>query len=348
MEGLTEVQRVGRVVPGTATTPARPADPGAGAQESKRLRPGRRLTSATSSESGARLLSLRSRAAMWAGLGIGVAVYLVFGIAPAVGNLVVSFTNYSGLPGSATSFAGLRNYTALATSQRPGFVAGVIATALFVVGVTVVQNVVALLLAHRLQGTGKVAALLRMAVFLPIVLGVTVVGLIWLLIFNPAGGPAASFFGDFGVQSAYFGGSSSALPLVIMVQIWQNLGFTMLVFIGGLRAIPPDLYEAADIDGVTAWQRLRSITVPLLAPAVTVNVLLAVVGSFTLYNLIYVLTGGLHGTNTLGMLAFTAAFGTSADLGYGAAVSIALFVMTFIVALPLLAWLRTRERRVLA
>jgi raffinose/stachyose/melibiose transport system permease protein len=102
------------------------------------------------------------------------------------------------------------------------------------------------------------------------------------------------------------------------------------------------------MDGIGAWQRLRRITFPLLAPTVTVNVLLAVVGSFTTYNLIYVLTDGQYGTNTLGMLAFNSAFGSSANLGLGAAVSMVLFVMTLIVALPLMAWLRHRERRLLS
>jgi ABC-type sugar transport system permease subunit len=81
----------------------------------------------------------------------------------------------------------------------------------------------------------------------------------------------------------------------------------------------------------------------------TINVLLAVIGSFTTYNLIYILTGGQSttGTETLGMLAFNNAFGLSANLGYGAAVSVALFVLTLVVALPLTWYLRSRERRIL-
>ncbi len=284
---------------------------------------------------------------MWSGLLVGMAVYVLFGIVPAAGNLVVSFTDYSGLAGSTTNFTGLTNYTAMATTERPGFVSAIGATVVFVVGVTLLQNAFGLLLAHRLQGEGRLAGFLRVLVFLPIVLGVTIVGLIWILLLNPSEGPAASLLGAFGTSSAFFGSSRDALPLVILVQIWQNVGFSTLVFIGGLRAINPEIYEAAAIDGITAWRRLRTITFPLLAPSMTVNVLLAVVGSFTTYNLIYVLTDGQNGTNTLGMLAFTSAFGSSADLGYGAAVSIALFVFTLLVALPVMAWLRHRERRLL-
>jgi ABC-type sugar transport system permease subunit len=285
---------------------------------------------------------------MWAGLLLGVAVYVLFGIAPAAVQVLISFTNYTALPWASTNFVGLSNYSAMFTTQRPGFTQALSASIVFVLAVTIGQNLIALLLAHRLQGEGRWAAAGRVVVFLPIALGVTIVGLIWLLIFDPNGGPASSFLGTLGIHSAFFGSSSWAMPLVILVQIWQNAGFSTLVFIGGLRAIDPQIYEAAGIDGIGAWQRLRRITWPLLAPAVTVNVMLALVGSFTLYNTIYVLTQGQYGTQTLGMLAFNAAFGSyQANIGYGAAVTVTLFLMTLVVAVPAMLLLRYRERRLL-
>jgi ABC-type sugar transport system permease subunit len=294
------------------------------------------------------LLSRGSRLTMWAGLLIGLAVYVLFGLVPMAGNIIISFTNYTALPSAPVNNVGFSNYSSMFSSQSAGFEPAVIATLVFVVAVTLGQNVVALLLAHRLQGTGRAAAAGRVLVFLPIALGVTIVGLVWILIFNPQQGPAASLLSAFGAHSAFFGSGSWAMPLVIFVQIWQNVGFSMLVFIGGLRTIDPQVYEAASMDGVTAWQRLRRITFPLLAPAVTANLLLAVVGAFTTYNLIYVLTDGQNGTQTLGMLAFNEAFGNfQANLGFGAAVSVFLFLMTLIVALPLMAALRYRERRLL-
>jgi ABC-type sugar transport system permease subunit len=286
--------------------------------------------------------------AMWGGLAAGLVVYLLFGITPMVANVVISFTNYTALPFAPVNNVGFSNYTAMFTSESPGFNPAVVATLVFVVAVTVGQNVIALLLAHRLAGESKWAAVGRVLVFLPIALGVTIVGLVWILIFNPQQGPAASLFGLFGMHPAFFGSDTWAMPLVIFVQIWQNVGFSTLVFIGGLRAIDPQIYEAAAMDGVRPWQRLRKITFPLLAASVTANVLLAVVGAFTTYNLIYVLTDGQYGTQTLGMLTFNAAFGSfEANLGYGAAVSVFLFGVTLIVALPLMVLLRFRERRLL-
>ncbi|HUN32078.1 MAG TPA: sugar ABC transporter permease [Trebonia sp.] len=295
---------------------------------------------------GPQLLSRGSRVTMWAGLLIALAVYVLFGLVPMAGNVIISFTNYTALPSAPVNNVGFSNYTSMFTSQAPGFDQAIVATGVFVVAVTIGQNALALLLAHKLQRPGRAAAIGRVLVFLPIALGVTVVGLTWILIFNPQEGPAASLLSAFGVHSAFFGSASWAMPLVIFVQIWQNAGFSTLVFIGGLRSIDPQVYEAADIDGVGAWRRLRRITFPLLAPALTANTLFAVVGAFTTYNLIYVLTDGQYGTQTLGMLAFNEAFGSfQANLGYGAAVSVFLFAATLVVALPLMALLRYRERR---
>jgi raffinose/stachyose/melibiose transport system permease protein len=294
-----------------------------------------------------RMLSRSSRVTMWAGLWLGLVFFVLFGVVPAVANLVVSLTNYSGLAGTTTSFTGLSNFTTLLTTQRPGFLSSLLESLYFVVGVTVLQNVIAMALAHRLQGDTRHSAFLRIMAFLPLVLGVTVVGIVWLLMFDPQSGPVQAALGPLGIHSAFFGSGTLAMPLVIIVQVWQNLGFTMFVFIGGLKAIPREIFEVSKIDGVKPWRRFRSITWPLMAPVVTVNVTFAVIGSLTTYNLIYILTDGQFGTNTLGMLAFNSAFGNTADLGLGAAMSVILLALAIVVALPLVALLQYRERRLL-
>ena len=338
---MTGDSAAGNAAPGSAA----PSSPVAGRLAVRRAVHRRRRAAGP-----ARLLSARSRALMWSGIALALAVYVLFGLVPAAATALVSFTDYADFPGAPVHFTGLANYTSMFTVNRPGFMPAVIATAVFVIAVTVLQNVLALAIAHRLVGDTRWNAVMRVVVFLPIVLGVTIVGLIWILFFDPGQGPGSSLWGAFGARSAFFGSASLAMPLVIFVQIWQNTGFSTMVFIGGLKAISPEIYQAASLDGVRAWQRLRRITWPLLAPSVTVNVLLAVVGAATVYNLIYVLTDGQNGTMTLGMLSFNAAFGTSggANLGYGAAVGTVLFVVTLVVALPLMWYLRRRERRLLA
>jgi ABC-type sugar transport system permease subunit len=326
--------------PGTATA-ERPAAPGTASAPAggwlRRRRRGRP----------ARLLSMPSRLAMWGGIVLALGAYTLFGLVPTVGNALISLTDYQDFPGEPFNFIGLSNYTDMFTNERPGVVAAIKATIIFVLAVTIVQNAIAMMMAHRLSGPGRTTAILRVLVFLPAVLGVVVGGLIWILIFSPSGGPAASLWSLFGASSSFFGSSSLAMPLVIFVQIWLSLGFTSLVFISGLKAIDPAIYEAAEIDGIRRWQRFRRITWPLMAPSVTANVLLAVVGSMTVFQTIYVLTDGQNGTMTLGMLSFNTAFGTGSNLAFGAAVSTSLFLVTLVVAVPLMWALRWRERRLL-
>ena len=184
---------------------------------------------------------------------------------------------------------------------------------------------------------------LRSLIFLPAALGVTINGILWLLIFSPSQGPAASFLGLFHTSSAFFGSATIALTLVIFVQIWANIGFTALIYLASMDNIPPDLFEAARMDGAGRWSLFRDVTYPLISSAMTVNVLLAAVGSMNVYDIIYVLTDGTSNTATLGMYMFNTSFEGSGDLGLGAAVAVMMFLLTLIVAVPLQWLLRRRE-----
>lgn len=282
---------------------------------------------------------------MWTGLGVGLLFYFGLGIVPGVGTIVVAFTNYSAFPGVSTNFTGFQQFTAAFTTEGPLFYQSLKDTALFVLENTILTTVGAVLLAHRLAGARRGDGFLRAVVFMPTVLGATVISLMWLFIFDPSVGPIAAVGKHIGFQSGFFGSPTLALPLVVFVQTWAGIGFGTLIYIGGLRAIPREMFEAGTVDGCGWWRRYWLVTWPLLAPSTTVVVLLTVVGSFTTYNLIYVLTDGQFGTNTLGILAFNSAFSGSANLGYGSALTVILFVLTLIVAIPLQYWLRARERR---
>lgn len=277
----------------------------------------------------------------------GLIIYLALGIVPSVATAVISLTNYTGVPGIPANFVGIQNYIQAFSIDWPGVAGSLVDTLIFAVAVTVLQNVIALLMAEMLRRRMPGVAFFRALIFLPAVLGVTVVGLVWALIFNPSGGPAANFLHIFHATSAFLGSNTWALPLVIFVQVWSSLGFTVLVYLSGMNAIPAEMYEAAQLDGGSGWNTFRFVTFPMIASSVTVDVLLAAVGSLNVYNLIYVLTDGLYNTNTLGMFMFNSAFQGSGDLGFGATLSMMLFIITLLVALPLQRYLRQREERVL-
>lgn len=285
----------------------------------------------------------RQKVIMYATIIPGLIVFCLFGIVPSVSTLIISFTNYTAIPGIPTSFVGLSNYVHIFVDNAQGILQSLRATLIFAFCVTVFQNVIALWLAHVLTKKFPGVKFFRTLIFMPAVLGVTIIGLMWSLIFAPSGGPVAALLGLFGTSSAFFGSSSLALPLVIFVQIWANLGFTTIVYIAGINTVPVELPEAAKMDGATNWVTFWRVTFPMIAPSVTVGVILAAAGSLRTYDLIYVLTDGVNNTNTLGMYMFNTAFQGSSNLGIGAGIGMIQFVLTLIVVLGLQKYLNRRE-----
>lgn len=283
----------------------------------------------------------------------GLAPIVVFAIGPAVAIVVISFTDVRSLPFLPVQWVGLQNYVTFFSAANLAYnMHALLNTLVFAVAVTIAQNVIALLLAVYLNRRLRGRTFLRAVVFLPTILGVTVIGLIWSLIFNPSGGPAASIWSWFNTTSAFFGDPKMALWLVIFVQVWSGIGVAMIIYLAGLQAISSDFYEAADIDGATSWQKLRRITYPLLAPSVTANMMLCIIGSLQSYQLIYVLTGANDpATQVLSLAIFSQGFGGSTagggvhSQGYAAAISMVQFVLVAVISILVFGYLRRREER---
>jgi ABC-type sugar transport system permease subunit len=275
---------------------------------------------------------------------IGILVLAVFAIIPAVGVLVISFTDIRGLPYIPVNWIGFQNYVSFFSAAHFDYNLNAIRnTLVYAIVSTVVSIGLALLIAVLLNQKLKGRTIYR---------AVTVIGLIWSLIFNPGAGPAATIWGWFGVNPAFFGDQHMALGLVIFVQIWSSLGVSVVIFLAGLQGIPEDLYESAGIDGASGWQKLRLVTVPMLAPSVTATVLLGIVSSLQSYQLAYVLTGPNNpATQLLSLAIFSQGFGgssasgTSQSQGYAAAISIVQFVIVGVISLAVLFYLRKREAR---
>lgn len=281
---------------------------------------------------------------------LGLLLILLFSLVPAAGMFAISFTDIRSLPFLPTHWVGLDNYrTFFGSAQMAYNVNALKNTFVFALAVTVAQNGLALLIAVLLNMRLRGRNFVRAIVFMPTILGVTVIGLIFGLIFNASGGPAASLLAWFGRSSAFFGDPQWAMALVILVQVWSGLGVAVVIYLAGLQAIPADLYETSSLDGATGWQQLRNVTIPLLAPSVTANTLLSVIGSLQSYQLIYVLTGPNNkATQVLSLVIFTQGFGGDAggsvqSQGYAAAVSIVQFFIVMVVALVTMGYLRKKE-----
>jgi len=271
-------------------------------------------------------------------LGILPAVFLqvVLGIGPSIATFILSFTDITGVSGVPWQFIGLDNYREFFVQQSTRDLLQVIKnTVVFCVAVTVIQNAIALLIAVVLNSKMiKGRGFFRAAVFLPVVLGVLVTSLVWKLVLSPLDGPVSQFIALFGLQSGFFTSASSALGAVIFTQIWMAMGYSMVINLAGLQAIPQDLYEAASIDGTSRWQSFRFITFPLLWLTINVNIMLAIIGSLQSFQVILLTTGGNNlATQTLSarvvFYAFNINSGSGAGVmrqGYGATWAMILFI----------------------
>lgn len=284
---------------------------------------------------------------------IGLIFLTVFGLVPAVGVLVVSFTDLRGLPYLPINWVGVENYLSFFSPAKWSDSRNALGnTMVFALASTVVQILLALGIAILLNKPLRGRNFYRAVVFMPTVLGVTVTGLVFSLLFNVNGGPATSVLHWFGGESAFFGDPNIALGLVILVQIWMVLGISVIIFLSGLQAIPGDLYEAASIDGAAGRQSFRFLTIPMLAPSITANVLLGIVNALQSYQLTYVLTGPSNrSTQVLSLLVYVQGFGgksgttLSQSQGYAAAISMVQFVLVGVVSLIALWFLRKREAK---
>ncbi|MDB5081633.1 MAG: sugar transporter permease [Chloroflexi bacterium] len=288
-----------------------------------------------------------------------LALYLIFGVGPSFFTALFSFTNISGVPNTPWNWVGFDNYASffsLSGAGRDNL--GVLTrTIIFCIAVTLIQNGVALFMAVLVNSRPLGHLFFRSLFFMPTILGVTIIGLIWNLLFNPLEGPIQKLWNVFGQSSEFLGSPSSAFPLVIFVQIWQNMGFSLVIFLAGLQSISRDWLDAARVDGASPWQTFRHVTFPLLSSSVTTNVLLAIIGSLQTYQLIYVLTGGQFETSTLALQVFKIGFQGSisggglsrvsqVQQGYAASIAMIQFAFILVVALGSQWYLRRRETQI--
>ena len=264
-------------------------------------------------------------------------------IYPDIRSVVEAFTNWSGiLPGQ--KFVGFTNFwKALRDSI---VIEGFRNVALIAIVVTIVQNGLGLLVALALHRKLKSRLVLRALFFLPVLINPLVIAYVWQFIFT-YGGPLDSVLSALGLQALevnYLGSSHYALASCLIPMCWQYVGYSMVIFLAGLEGIPTELGEAADLDGADRWQHFRHVTWPLLAPALTINALLTVVGGLNAFTVIFALTNGGPGnaTQTVTTILFNDSF-LYGQYGYGTAIAVMLSIVVVGVAFALLKGLRSRE-----
>jgi len=235
-----------------------------------------------------------------------------------------SFYNWNGY-GRPDRFVGLTNYGYLL--QNPTFGRALVNNGLVIAVSLLIQLPLALAVALAVAGRITGAVAFRMIFFLPYVLADVGAGLIWRYMFDGDYGLAAAIAGGLGLQPVYLLASKDwAFTAVLVVIVWKYFGFYMMLYIAGLKGIDKSVLEAAEVDGASALQRFRYITLPLLGPMIRLSIFFAVVGSLQLFDIIVPLTGGGPFDTTHTMVSFLYYFGiTRMRVGFGSAVGVVLF-----------------------
>lgn len=273
-----------------------------------------------------------------------IILFFIFYCIPIIASFVMSFTNWNIKRINSPKFTGLKNFVRLFEDDY--FLLALKNTVLFAVATTVGIVVLGLLLALLLNAAIKGKAFFRTVFYLPAVLSLIVIGIMFKAVFKLDGGILNQILNAIGLSSLtrdWLGNGTTAMWSIIFVQIWKWSGFAMAIYLAGLQGISADYYEAATIDGATAWQRFRKITLPLLAPAFTVVITMNTIGGFKVFEQVYVMTNGGPGNATQVLNTYIYKEFSKGTLGRSSAASLLLFLLIAVIAVVVNKGLTSRE-----
>jgi ABC-type sugar transport system permease subunit len=277
---------------------------------------------------------------------LAVVLYLAFLIWPIIQSVLTSLTDRNPLK-PTSSFVGFGNYLELFTDQR--LLNSLRFTLVVVVAVTILANVIGLLFAMLLNRPTFGFRVMRTLVFIPQVLSGVIVAFIWRSILTQNGllNSVLQGLGLVDAPISWIGTPELATLSICAVVSWMTIAFATVVYTASLQSVPPELYEAARMDGASVFGRFRHVTLPMIAPGMTISVVLSLITTFKLYDIVAVLTGGgpAQATQSTAFYLVTVAF-TNNRFGYASSIAILLLVLTAATAYGITALLRRREEAI--
>lgn len=276
--------------------------------------------------------------------GPALLVFIAMFIIPMILAVVLSFTDWNGYSLNFT-FVGVENY--LSAFRNPRTVDAAIFTATIALIGTVLCNVAGLAVGALIAGPGRANTVMRTIFFYPYIISALIIGFLWSAILAPQGA-TNGLLEQLGISALPFLTDTGwAKASVIFTVVWSHFGFNMILYIAGIKSVPAEFYEAATVDGASRWQQFRHVTIPLIAPVVTVNLVLTLVGLLKVYDIVLALTdGGPAGsTQTIVYQVLKDSF-AQAKLGFGAAQSVILLVVTAVLGLAVTLARRGSEKKV--
>ena len=261
-------------------------------------------------------------------------LFLLFAIYPGLQVFGLSLFDYSLT--SPPEFVGFDNFAFLSTDPRFG--EALLQTVFYAAGTYIPALVLALILAQALSTRIRGMGLVRLLYFLPLAMSWVAVSIIWRVVLHPDGMLNETLHLDVNWLTS----SASARWALVIMSIWKETGFFLILFLAGLSAIPSDVYEAARIDGAGAWRRFWYMTLPLLRPVTAVCAIMAVLRGVQSFSPQAVLTNGAFGTEVINLFVYKTAF-EAARMGRASAVAVLMFVILLGIAVIQLRALRRRD-----
>jgi len=261
--------------------------------------------------------------------------FLVFVLFPVLFSLFLSFTSWNFISGlDSIEFVGLKNFARLFRDEW--FIDSMRNTLVYAFTTVPIGLAIALVLAAVINKHVFAPNLAKMLLFLPYISSIVAISVVWMVILHPTYGPVNSMLLSMGVENPprWFVDINWALPSIIIMSIWRQLGYMVLVYIAGLKAISDELYEAADIDGASPVQKFFKVTIPMVSPATFFLLIMGMIQSFRVFDEISVITQGgpARATTVLAFYMYRTAF-EYYEMGYASAITWAMFILIFAVTL---------------
>lgn len=271
-------------------------------------------------------------------------LFTLFIIVPTVSSVYYSFTSWDGISPNV-KFIGLANYREIFTSDRFGN--AMKNTIILTVFISIFENAIALALALIVDNVRWGKIFFRSAFYIPVLISGIVSGFIWKIMYNYNFGTFNAVLSNLGLdgwKQDWLGNSALTLMMIGVVLIWKGAGYYMIIYLASLQSVSQDLIEAAQIDGASPWQRFRSITVPLISGAFTINFTLSLINGLKVFDQINVMTDGGPGftSETLVYLLYKVGFNEGRQ-GVGTAVGIMLLFIIIVLNTIQQKFLRSRE-----
>lgn len=273
-----------------------------------------------------------------------VLVFSVFMVFPLLSSFLMSFTDFTSRDVTtplAVGFVGIDQYADL--FGNPQFLRSLVNTGYFVIVGIPLTMMVALLLAVALNRITKFRTVFRVGFYTPVVTSIVAIAVVWRFILQPDGllNSVLSWVGITGPD--WLNSTTWAMPALILMAVWRNMGTLMIIFLAGLQTIPEDVKEAAAIDGAGPWQRFTRITLPLLRPTLLLGAVLSSVGYLQFFEEPFVMTKGGPLDSTLSISYFTFNQFGFGKYGYASAASYVLFVAIALLSIVQFRALRSKD-----